>query len=152
MLTVLIVDDDPRFLHAASDLLTSAGYNVLRAASGIEAVELLERKHHEIKLTIVDLALPDINGFEIIGAIARRAHSVKVLATTSVYKDAHLEMAASVGADAALRKPAEGRPLPREWLETVQKLIGKPEGRANAAGVHGPTDESEKPNGNQTDL
>jgi CheY-like chemotaxis protein len=127
MSTVLVVDDDPNFLDAMEHLLLPAGYDVLRAASGTEAVDCLEKHRGKIALAIVDLALPDLNGFELIGAISRRANSIKVIATTAIYKDAHLEMAATVGANAALRKPPSGKPLPeREWLDTVQRLIGLP--------------------------
>lgn len=127
MATVLVVDDDPKFLQAVENLLSAAGYDVRRAANGAEAIDCLEKERGKIALAIVDLALPDLNGFELIGAISRRANTVKVIATTAIYKDAHLEMAATVGAHAALRKPQPGSPLPqREWLDTVQRLIGLP--------------------------
>jgi CheY-like chemotaxis protein len=146
MSTLLVVDDDPKFLNAAEHMLTGAGYQVLRAIDGNQAVALLEKKHSEIDLVIVDLALPGINGFEIIGAISRRPNRVKIIATTSVYKDAHFEMAGALGAHAAIRKPPEGKPLPeREWLATVRRLIGEPAGdlRANAARPRGTGDPSE---------
>jgi CheY-like chemotaxis protein len=125
MPTVLVVDDDPQFLNEAERMLITAGYRVLRAADGKQAVDLLEKKHREIDLTIVDLALPDINGFELIGAISRRASAIKVLATTSIHKDAYLDMAGALGAHAAIRKPSKGARLPEdEWLGTVHRLIG----------------------------
>ncbi len=106
-------------------MLTGAGYDVLTAAGGMQAVELLEKKHNQIDLTIVDLGLPDINGFEIIGAISRRANQAKIIAVTGVYKDIHLEMSQTVGAHAAIRKPPAGRPIQdREWLRIVRSLIG----------------------------
>jgi CheY-like chemotaxis protein len=125
MSTVLVVDDDPKFLNAAERMLATAGYRVLRATDGIQAVDLLEKKHGEIDLIIVDMALPGINGFELIGAISRRPNRIKIIATTSVYKDA-FEMAGTLGAHAAIRKPPEGKPLPeRDWLGTVRRLIGE---------------------------
>jgi CheY-like chemotaxis protein len=125
MPTILVVDDDPKFLDAAEQMLLTAGYRVWCAADGKQAVDLLEKKHSEIDLTIVDLALPDINGFELIGAISRRASAVRVVATTSVHKDAYLDMAGSLGAHAAIRKPPKGAPLPEdEWLGIVHRLIG----------------------------
>jgi len=136
MSTVLVVDDDPNFLASAEQLLAAAGYLVLRAADGKEAVELLEKKHKEIDLTIMDLSLPGINGFEIIGAISRRPNPIKIIATTGVYKDFHLEVAKTLGAHAIIRKPPEGHPLPEdEWLGTVRRLIGaaKHDNRASAA-------------------
>jgi CheY-like chemotaxis protein len=153
MFTILAVDDDPKFLDAADHLLTAAGYQVLRATDGNQAVDLLEKRHSEIDLIIVDLALPGINGFEIIGAISRRPNRVKIIATTSVYKDTHFEMAATLGAHAAIRKPAEGKPLQeREWLATVRRLIGEParDLRANAAPAQGTEDSSESQNGTET--
>ena len=154
MTTVLIVDDDPVFLSALEALLVSAEYTVLTAITGGEAVDLLEKKHSEIALAIIDLALPDINGFEIIGALSRRPNPIKILATTGAFKDTHLEMAGSLGAHAAIRKPAPGRALvEREWLETVAQLVGKPnsERRANAASAHGTPDKEEGTNGSDTD-
>lgn len=125
MSTILIVDDDSKFLAAADRMLAAAGYRVLQACDGKEAADVLKKSHREIDLAIVDLALPGINGFELIGAISRRPNPVKILATTALYKDVHLEMAKALGAHAVLRKPPAGAPLPeREWLDTVRRLIG----------------------------
>jgi CheY-like chemotaxis protein len=141
MPTILVVDDDPKFLDAAEQMLVAAGYRVWCAADGKQAVDFLEKKHSEIDLTIVDLALPDINGFELIGAISRRASAVRVVATTSIHKDAYLDMAGALGAHAAIRKPPKGTPLPEdEWLGTVHRLIGDAvREKASAARPHGTT-------------
>ena len=123
MSTVLVVDDDANFLDQVERMLANAGYQVLRAADGKEGVEILEERHGEIDLAIVDLALPGINGFEIIGAMSRRPNPVKIIATTGLYKEFHLEMAGTLGAHAVIRKPPAGQPLPeREWLATVRQL------------------------------
>jgi two-component system, OmpR family, response regulator VanR len=145
MSTVLVVDDDPIFLSSVERMLATAGYRVLRATDGIQAVDLLEKKHGEIDLIIVDMALPGINGFEIIGAVSRRPNRIKIIATTSVYKDA-FEMAGTLGAHAAIRKPPEGRALPeRDWLGTVRRLIGEParEQPSNADGAKSAEDKPE---------
>jgi len=149
MQTVLIVDDDPAFLQTLEKMLVTAGYKVLRAVDGTQAVDILEKNNKEIDLAIVDLALPGINGFEIIGALSRRPNPVKIIATTSIYKDAHLAMAGTLGAHAAIRKPPPVRPLPeRDWLSTVQRLIGNSETDklTNAARVSGARNDSEPSN------
>ncbi len=156
MPTVLVIDDDPKFLSAMDQMLSTAGYRVLVALDGTDASALLEKKHTEIDLTIVDLALPDINGFELIGAISRRSNPIKVIATTGAYKDSHLEMAGTLGAHAALRKPAHGKPIPeREWLDTVKRLVGNAAHveRASAARMPGVTKipKTELPNDRKTD-
>ena len=127
MRTVLVVDDDPAFATETSQMLTDAGYNVLQAQDGTRATRLLDQLRSTIDLAIVDLALPDINGFELIGALARRPNSVKVIATTSVFNDLQLESATALGAHAAIRKPRIAKALPRkQWLNTVEQLIGCP--------------------------
>jgi len=108
-------------------MLADAGYRVLEALDGTGATRLLDRMRGTIDLAIVDLALPDINGFELIGALTRRPNSVKVIATTSVFNDMQLESATALGAHAAIRKPRSAKSLPRkQWLTTVQQLIGNP--------------------------
>jgi CheY-like chemotaxis protein len=127
MPTVLVIDDDPQFLDAAHRLLADAGYGVLRATHGKEAIGLLEKRHGEIDLTVIDLSLPGMNGFEIIGALSRRPNRIKMIATTGVFKESQLEVAGVLGAHAVIRKPPAGHPLPeREWLATVHRLIGAP--------------------------
>jgi CheY-like chemotaxis protein len=125
--TILVVDDDPNFLGQTEELLSAAGYRVLQASDGIRAVQLLEQLRGCIDLAIVDLALPGLNGFELIGALSRRPNSVKIIATSGVFGDMQLESATAVGAHAAIRKPPKTRGLPRQqWLRTVQQLIGTP--------------------------
>lgn len=125
MKTILVVDDDPAFVAASEQLFSTAGYRVLQATDGVRAARMIEELHQKIDLAIVDLSLPGINGFELIGAIARRPSNVKIIATSGVYRDAHLESATTVGAHAAIRKPEPVRRLPkRQWLGAVQNLIG----------------------------
>jgi CheY-like chemotaxis protein len=130
MSTVLLIDDDVDFLDALHEMLAAPGYAILRATDGLSAIRLLEEHRELIDLAIVDLALPGMNGFEVIGAVSRRPNTVKVIATTGLYRDSHLEVAGALGAHAVIRKPAPGSPLPkREWLGTVEKLIGIPGGK-----------------------
>jgi len=125
MATILVIDDDPGFQEEMEKMLSADGYEVLRAGDGMEGVKLLEKRHRGIDLAIVDLSLPGINGFEIIGALSRRPSGVKIIATTGIYGESHLEAAGTLGAHAVIRKPAPGGRLPeKDWLETIRRLIG----------------------------
>jgi CheY-like chemotaxis protein len=140
MPTILVIDDDPAFLDGMDKMLSGAGYDVLNAADGLEGVKLLEKRHRGIDLAIVDLSLPGMNGFELIGAISRRPSGVKIIATTGVYGESHLEAAGTLGAHAVIRKPAVGARLPeKNWLGTIQDLIG-PASRGKRAIVGGKSD------------
>jgi CheY-like chemotaxis protein len=134
MPTILVIDDDPTFQDQIQDLLSGAGYEMLRADDGAEGMKLLEKHHRAINLAIVDLSLPGVNGFEIIGAIARRPSAIRIIATTAIYNDAHLQAAGTLGAHAIIRKPAPGgRLLERDWLETVRNLAGPVSRETSAA-------------------
>ena len=127
MPTILVIDDDPVFQGAAQNLFVDAGYRVLGATDGLRATRIMEEMRGKIDLAIVDLSLPGVNGFELIGNLSRRPNSVKVIATTGVFREAQLESTAALGAHAVIRKPASIKRLPpKEWLGTVRQLIGEP--------------------------
>src|SRR5438270_10223439 len=102
---VLIVEDDPEFCRTLQGVLQDAGFGVRVALDGKQALEILNREHDSIDAAIVDLNVPEVSGFEVIGAITRRKTTIGVLATTGAYKDTFLDVARYIGANVALRKP-----------------------------------------------
>jgi CheY-like chemotaxis protein len=119
---VLIVDDDPEFCAALKAVLTEAGFSVRIAADGAESLQLLNREHKLINVVIVDLNLPGVNGFEVIGAIARHPTAMRVLATTGAYNQTFLEVAKHMGASIAIRKPGRLEDL-REWVPVINATL-----------------------------
>src|SRR5438270_10119129 len=104
VIRVLIVDDDPDFAHALQNaLLDAGGFTVRSVTEGLQALKLLDREHGVIDVVVIDLNLPDVNGFEVIGAITRRKNVMGVLATTGVYQETYLEIAKHLGANVAIR-------------------------------------------------
>lgn len=63
MSTILIVDDENDILEIISEYAKQAGYNTVLARSGTEALEAL--KKNDINLIVLDIMLPDFNGYEI---------------------------------------------------------------------------------------
>ena len=64
MTTVLIVDDHPSFRSSAHALLAAEGFDVVgQAADGASALEAVDRLHPDVVL--LDVQLPDIDGFEV---------------------------------------------------------------------------------------
>ncbi len=129
--TVLIVDDDPEFVANLAGALREDGFVVLAAGDGAEALHRLDREHESIDAVIVDLNLPGVNGFEVIGALTRRKNLIGIMATTGIYGDTFLEVAKYLGANIALRKPPAGSDL-RPWV-TALKSVLKAEGEMGAA-------------------
>jgi PAS domain S-box-containing protein len=62
--TILIADDDEAILDVCSEMLVEAGYNVKTVSGGYEAVNLFQQKTDEIDLVILDILMPDLDGFE----------------------------------------------------------------------------------------
>lgn len=63
--TILIVDDN----EASRDLLReylSDSYNVISASNGAQAMDIIDVKKHEISLVLLDIVMPNVNGFEVL--------------------------------------------------------------------------------------
>jgi DNA-binding NarL/FixJ family response regulator len=82
MPTVLIVDDHPAFLGSARALLVSEGYDVIgEAETGAEAVRLA--KELQPDLVVLDVQLPDLNGFEVTALLCELDAPPDVVLTSS---------------------------------------------------------------------
>jgi signal transduction histidine kinase len=89
---VLVVEDEEMVRGLARRALESQGYEVLSAASGVEALALLARTAPSVDLVLCDLVMPDMNGYELGRRLAAEAPGTPVL-----------YMSGYMGPDAALR-------------------------------------------------
>ena len=64
--TILIVDDEPDLRFIAGEFLKDSGYDVQEASNGCEALECLEVDSVGIDMVLTDLAMPVMNGVELI--------------------------------------------------------------------------------------
>jgi len=78
---VLVVDDEPEMRRTLARLLSAQGMSVLTAASGQEALEILQRE--AIDVALVDLQMPGLSGLDILGEIKNRAIDVYVIIMTA---------------------------------------------------------------------
>ena len=62
--TILVADDEPTILEVARQLLTAAGYDVLEASDGEQALALARKEH--LDLILLDLLMPKMNGFQFV--------------------------------------------------------------------------------------
>jgi len=77
--TILLTEDDDMARELAETILSLQGYEVLSAASGQEALELLAQQSSEIDLLLTDVIMPDMNGNQLYNQIATRKPAIKVL-------------------------------------------------------------------------
>ncbi|HXV37727.1 MAG TPA: MASE1 domain-containing protein, partial [Myxococcota bacterium] len=67
--TVLVVEDEPALRRMTAGILAGAGFGVLTAADGREALALLRAHRHEIRAVLLDLTMPGISGSEVLSAL-----------------------------------------------------------------------------------
>jgi DNA-binding NarL/FixJ family response regulator len=102
-LKVLIVDDHPSFRGSARALLVSEGYDVIgEAATGAEAVRLAKELRPD--LVVLDVQLPDLNGFEVTALLRELDAPPDVVLTSS--RDDYTAAVVGTGARGFLPKDA----------------------------------------------
>ncbi|MBW2312021.1 MAG: response regulator [Deltaproteobacteria bacterium] len=117
---ILIVDDDPQIQKLLTRTLQSHKYETETAANGFEA----GAKVFKFKpgLVVLDLKLPDINGFEVCRQIKQNpdtAH-IKILAVTGYDTEENKERILSAGADGYMAKPLDMDQL----IRCIRDLLG----------------------------
>lgn len=80
--TVLVVDDEEPIRRLAATVLGRAGYAVILAEDGREALEEVERRGAEIDLVVLDHSMPNLSGPETLAAIRARKPDAKVILTS----------------------------------------------------------------------
>ncbi|MDO8794850.1 MAG: response regulator [Vicinamibacterales bacterium] len=88
--TILLVEDERALRLVATRILTKAGYNVLAAGTGEEALLVLERHDGPVQLLLTDVVLPGISGRELANRLAEAHPEIKVLYTSGYTDDAIL--------------------------------------------------------------
>ena len=63
--TILVVDDEPAVLNFVKLILETAGYPVLAACNGQEALAFFKNSGHSIDLLLTDINMPDLSGLEL---------------------------------------------------------------------------------------
>jgi PAS domain S-box-containing protein len=77
--TILIIDDDMGVLSIARRVLSAHGYRVLTAANGAEGVACFEQHRAEVRLVLMDMTMPQMNGLDALQCIRRLGSRVPVL-------------------------------------------------------------------------
>ncbi|WP_397536900.1 response regulator transcription factor [Rummeliibacillus pycnus] len=100
--TILVTDDDQDIRDGIEIYLKNEGYNVLKAANGVEALEqLLE---HEIHLIILDIMMPELDGIQTTFKI-RAERNIPIIMLSAKVEDSDKIHGLSVGADDYVTKP-----------------------------------------------
>jgi twitching motility two-component system response regulator PilH len=105
MSTILVVDDSPTALKLVSKALATAGYHIITASDGEEAVAKATDAHPE--LMVLDVIMPHKNGYQVCRQLKNdfKTHDIKIILCTRQNQQADHLWGMQQGADAYLAKP-----------------------------------------------
>jgi two-component system NtrC family sensor kinase len=110
--SILVVDDNSDVRTILIELLVSEGYDVFSAEGGAEAIEYVEGK--ELDLILLDVKMPDMDGFEVCRRIkaSERGKYVPIIMQTAIYGDVEDRIQGrEAGADDYVTKPVDSHEL-----------------------------------------
>lgn len=102
---ILVADDDPLSLELTVELLRDEGYDVDLVSNGMEAIAMVQQKDYEIVIT--DLAMPKMNGMEVLAHLSEHHPDTTVIMLTGVGTIENAVEAMKRGAFDYLTKPAK---------------------------------------------
>jgi PAS domain S-box-containing protein len=120
--TILVVEDDETNYEYLSELLLKMGYKVLRAADGINAIQIAE-EHREVDLVLMDIKLHVMNGYDATKRIKLLRPKLPVIAVTAFAMSADREKALQAGCDDYIAKPVGTDALIRLIDHYVKKPV-----------------------------
>ncbi|GAB3568075.1 response regulator transcription factor [Arthrobacter alkaliphilus] len=123
LVVAVVVDYDEDIRNLLEAVLQQAGFEVYCAANGLEAVSLIRREDPSV--VILDIALPDIDGFEVLRRI-RMYSQAYVVVLTGRTDESDVLTSFHVGADDYVTKPFK----PRELRVRIAAMLRRPRGGA----------------------
>jgi two-component system, cell cycle response regulator CpdR len=118
--SILLIDDDEALRNVTAEILVEAGHTVDNAPNGKSGLKLYHAKHHD--LIITDIAMPDMDGLELIMGLARSDPKPRIIAISGdsqFSKSLYLPTAHQLGVQGTLSKPFRGETL----LQTVNSVL-----------------------------
>lgn len=117
--TILAVDDSPSMRDMIEYTVSSAGYKVVSAADGVEALEKM--RAHVVDLVITDVNMPKLNGIGLVREIRSRQQykSLPVLLLTTESGSEMKDMGRSAGATGWIVKPFD----PETLVSVIRRFV-----------------------------
>ncbi|BAB05983.1 response regulator transcription factor [Halalkalibacterium halodurans] len=119
---VLVVDDEKKMQVLITVCVSEAGYLVQTAASGLAAMDRL--KAEPFDLVLLDIMLPDVDGFSLIAQLRHLQEDVAIIMLTALGETEHIVRGLNEGADDYIVKPFEPDELNARILSVLRRKGG----------------------------
>ena len=119
--TILLVDDEEFIRDLGARILSKAGYNVLTASNGREALDLFEKERTQISLVILDLIMPEMGGKECLKELRKIDPQLKVLIASGLFADPSTKESVEIGTQGFVSKPFRMKELLRQVREVLDE-------------------------------
>ena len=119
--TILVVDDEPDIVNLTEKFLKLEGLKTSTCSNGKEAMAIIEKKHEEIALILLDIMMPGKSGYTVLEEI-KEIHTydpIKVVLFTVKSFNEDVQKGKQLGADGYLTKPFSGKDL----VNRVKKIL-----------------------------
>ncbi len=126
--TILIVEDEPAVLRTGARILESAGYAVLTATNGLEALRILAGHEGPVHLMLTDVVMPRMGGRELADRVAGIRPEIAIVFTSGYTDDTVLLSDLRDRATRFVGKPYRATELTR----TIREALDAPHGHASA--------------------
>jgi DNA-binding response OmpR family regulator len=117
MAQILIVDDEPHIVELASLYLKNDGYSTIAAHNGAQALRMI--KEHHPDLVVLDIMLPELDGWEVCRRLRQEGDNVPIIMLTARGEDVDRIVGLELGADDYVTKPFN----PRELVARVKAVL-----------------------------
>ena len=120
---ILVVDDESRMRKLLKDFLIAKGYKILEAEDGEKAIEVFEEKRNKIKLILLDVMMPKLDGWSVLRKI-RQESNVPVIMLTARGEEQDELFGFELGVDEYISKPFSPKILVARVEAILKRVYG----------------------------
>ena len=120
---ILVVDDESRMRKLLQDFLTAKGYQILEAEDGEKAIEVFEENKNKIKLILLDVMMPKLDGWSVLRKI-RQESNLPVIMLTARGEEQDELFGFELGVDEYISKPFSPKILVARVEAILKRVYG----------------------------
>ena len=120
---ILVVDDESRMRKLLKDFLSAKGYKILEAEDGEKAIEVFEENRNKIKLILLDVMMPKLDGWSVLRKI-RQESNLPVIKLTARGEEQDELFGFELGVDEYISKPFSPKILVARVEAIIKRVYG----------------------------